>query len=42
MYGLQSWLGTRDHWGQDNHGMMERFTAASEDLDTLALLEGQE
>ncbi len=39
MYGLQSWLGTKDHWGQDNHTMIERFVAAADDLDTLALLE---
>jgi hypothetical protein len=41
MYGLQSWLGTKDHWGQDNHSMIERFVAAAADLDTLALLESQ-
>jgi hypothetical protein len=41
MYGLQSWLGTKDHWGQDNHSMIERFVAAAADLDTLALLEAQ-
>jgi len=41
MYGLQSWLGTKDHWGQDNHTMVEHFTAAADDLDTLALLEAQ-
>jgi Phosphotransferase enzyme family len=41
MYGLQAWLGTKDHWGQDNHSMIERFAAAAADLDTLALLEAQ-
>ena len=41
MYGLQSWLGTKDHWGQDNHTMIERFVAAADDLDTIALLEAQ-
>jgi Ecdysteroid kinase-like family len=39
MYGLQSWMGTKDHWGQDNHAMIERFAVATDDLDTLALLE---
>lgn len=39
MYGLMSWMGTRDHWGQDNHGAIERFSVATADLDTLALLE---
>jgi ecdysteroid kinase len=41
MYGLQSWMGTKDHWGQDNHSMIERFSVASADLDTLSLLESQ-
>jgi hypothetical protein len=41
MYGLQSWMGTKDHWGQDNHSMIERFSVATTDFDTLALLESQ-
>jgi ecdysteroid kinase len=41
MYGLQSWMGTKDHWGQDNHSMIERFAVATDDLGTLALLEAQ-
>ena len=41
MYGLQSWMGTKDHWGQDNHAMIERFSVATEDLETLTLLEAQ-
>ncbi|MBW0106185.1 phosphotransferase family protein [Pseudonocardia sp. KRD291] len=40
MYGLMSWMGTRDHWGQDNHTAIHRFSVATDDLDTLALLEG--
>lgn len=39
MYGLQAWMGTKDHWGQDNHSMIERFSIATADLGTLALLE---
>ncbi|KJE20286.1 phosphotransferase family protein [Frankia torreyi] len=41
MYGLQAWMGTKDHWGQDNHTMIGRFSVATADLDTLALLEAQ-
>jgi hypothetical protein len=39
MYGLMSWMGTRDHWGQDNHSAIHRFSVATADLDTLELLE---
>lgn len=39
MYGLQAWMGTKDHWGQDNHAMIENFSVATADLDTLVLLE---
>jgi len=40
MYGLMSWMGTRDHWGQDNHSAIHRFSVATDDLGTIRLLEG--
>ncbi|MCW2525446.1 MAG: hypothetical protein JWM76_306 [Pseudonocardiales bacterium] len=41
MYGLMSWMGTKDHWGQDNHEAIHRFSVATTDLDTVTLLESQ-
>lgn len=38
VYGIQAWLGNVDQWGQSGAPMVERFCAAAEDLDTLALL----
>ncbi|WP_181778906.1 phosphotransferase family protein [Pseudonocardia pini] len=41
MYGLMAFMGTRDHWGHDNHAAIAYFATATEDLDTLALLEAR-
>ncbi len=38
VYGMQAWLGNVDQWGQSGMQMVERFFAAAEDLDTIALL----
>jgi Ecdysteroid kinase-like family len=38
VYGMQAWLGNVDQWGQGGLHMVERFFAAAEDLDTMALL----
>ena len=38
VYGMQAWLGNVDQWGQGGQHMVERFFAAAEDLDTIALL----
>ena len=38
VYGMQSWLGNVDRWGQSGLPMVERFFAAAEDMDTIALL----
>jgi hypothetical protein len=37
-YGMQSWLGNIDHWGQSGVEMVKRVWAAAEDFDTIALL----
>lgn len=38
VYGMQAWLGNVDQWGQGGMPMVERFFAAAEDLETMALL----
>lgn len=38
VYGMQAWLGNVDQWGQGGLHMVERFFAAAEDLETMALL----
>ena len=38
VYGMQAWLGNVDQWGQGGLHMVERFVAAAQDLDTMALL----
>lgn len=38
IYGMQAWLGNVDQWGQSGQAMVERFFAAAEDYDTLAVL----
>lgn len=38
IYGMQAWLGNVDAWGQGGLNMVERFSAAAEDLETVKLL----
>jgi len=38
VYGMQAWLGNVDRWGQGGMHMVERFFAAADDMDTMALL----
>jgi hypothetical protein len=37
-YGMQSWLGNIDHWGQSGVEMVRRVWTAAEDFDTIELL----
>jgi hypothetical protein len=40
VYGMQAWIANVDAWGQTGLPIVERFFAASEDLETAKLLEG--